>query len=96
MNPPASHAVKNLVAEPAFSAMTAGERKMPAPTTIATATITTYSALTWRFGAASRSSEAGAEPTADEASVETDGREDVIGEVAEVVDVVARPVRVFV
>jgi hypothetical protein len=41
MAPPASHAAKNHVAVPACAAISAGDRKMPAPTTIATATMTT-------------------------------------------------------
>jgi hypothetical protein len=41
MAPPASHAAKNHVADPAWAAISDGDRKIPAPTTIATATITT-------------------------------------------------------
>jgi len=41
MKPPAIQAPKNHGAEPALSATSAGERKMPAPTTMATATMTT-------------------------------------------------------
>ena len=41
IRPPAIQAAKNQVDEPALAAISAGERKIPAPTTMATATMTT-------------------------------------------------------